>query len=119
MKRAFFLLALLAAPVAALEITRGEPFMLSWDLPTEREDGTALPISEIRHYAIRWGCDTGIEGGRTVPPTQKNLVMGSAELLGRCKFDISTTDTDGQTSKPSPKVSVFIKLPKPAQGGFR
>lgn len=119
MGRALLLLALFAGPAEALEITRGEPFMLSWDPPTEREDGTALLISEIRHYGLRWRCDTGIEGGLTVPPTQKNLVMNSAELLGRCKFDISTTDTDGQTGKPSPELSVFIKLPKPAQGGFR
>lgn len=74
--------------------------LLQWDRPTQREDGTPLPESEIRGYVIEYA-------------DQRVEVTGYAHTVeglqaGRYEFRIATVDTDGQVGPFSPSVSVSI-----------
>jgi len=69
---------------------------LSWDIPTEREDGSALALHEINGYEIRYGTSSGnltetvaINGGGETGATIEDLPAGTYF------FAIATIDSDG------------------------
>lgn len=99
--------------------TRGDPITLSWSAPTAREDGTTLNGGDIGHYTLWWLCDTQASGSVSVPGDRTQIVVDTTSIWGRCLFAMSTTDTDGRSGSPSAAVSILLKLPKPARGGFQ
>jgi len=82
---------------------------LSWTAPTQREDNTAISLSEISGYKISYG---------TSPGSYPNSVsLGSSSVVshtfvdfasGTYYFVITTIDTDGRESQNSTSVSKTI-----------
>lgn len=68
---------------------------LYWDAPTEREDGTPLPASEISYYEV-YHNDASL--GTT--PTL------SLDVDAKGDYKVRTVDTDGQRSVFSNTVTV-------------
>lgn len=69
---------------------------LTWDTPTEREDGSALELYEIDGYVIAYGTDTNnlsesvtVTGGGQLNATIEDLSTGTYY------FAIATVDSDG------------------------
>lgn len=79
----------------------------SWDIPTQREDGSALNVSEIDAYIIKYSVDNGpsvnhvIAGGSTTTAT----IPGGA---GVHTAQIATRDTDGLTGEYSDVLTVTV-----------
>jgi len=72
----------------------------TWNIPTRREDGTNLALSDISGYIIRWGDGEHIiEGSETV---SKVLTLPT----GSYSFTISTITTDGTESAPSAAITI-------------
>jgi len=81
---------------------------LGWDIPTERTDGSALPITEIDHYNIYYGSGT-IE----IAADQTGYTVVDVGV-GVHTFTISTVDLGGIEGPISEEVSVTIaELPSP------
>lgn len=69
---------------------------LTWDLPQEREDGSALELYEINGYVIAYGADENnlsnqltVDGGQVQSTVLENLAAGIYY------FSIATVDSDG------------------------
>ena len=82
---------------------------LSWVAPAEREDNTALSLSEIASYKIYYGSTQGqytnsvaINDSTATGHTFTNFSSGTYY------FVITTIDTDGRESKYSPEVVKVI-----------
>ena len=95
---------------AILSISELAAVELSWDIPTERENGDSLAISEIRGYSIQYGLDSmnpensiEISGATTTNHTIQNLLAGIYYLR------IATIDTDGIRGAYSSNISIEIQ----------
>lgn len=83
----------------------------TWTVPTTREDGTALPASELFGYELYYYCDGGetvtipVAGGST---TSRDVVM---QHTGSCVFAVAAIDTKGQFSRLSDAVTVVVEPP--------
>lgn len=82
---------------------------LSWDIPTEREDGTALELYEINGYTIRYGTRSGalsevvqVSGASVTTTRVENLPAGTHY------FAIATVDSDGVRGAFSGEISQVI-----------
>lgn len=82
---------------------------LSWGIPTTRENGQALPVSELTGYELYYTTDdpavTGsvkVSGGATATYTVSNLAAGNYH------FAISAVDSKGLKSKLSPIADVKV-----------
>ena len=76
--------------------------ILSWDFPTLREDGSPLPLNEIKEYRI-------YEGGRLVgvaPFNVNTLTLSSARR--NHYYTISTVDTDNLEGEQSTPIEVTL-----------
>ncbi len=93
--RVLFLL-FLAAPAIAADVT------LTWDSPTERENGSQLPATEIGGYIVKNGNDLLTVEGNINELTIPDLPPG--EYF----FSVATVDTDGLKSAFSETVSILI-----------
>ncbi len=80
---------------------------LSWSIPTQRQNGDELLLSELSGYEIAVGCgteDTIIE----VPAGVETYTVPDL-AVGSCDFSISAIDTDGLQSPWSDVISAQIK----------
>jgi hypothetical protein len=80
---------------------------LSWSVPTQREDGTPLPISELGGYEIAVDCGNG----NVMYPVTSGVDTYTINDLpvGTCEFSISAFDTDGLQSAWSEVIATEIK----------
>ena len=87
---------------------------LSWDIPTEREDGTALPLSEIKEYNLYFGSNPQNLTTKTpVGNTVKAFIVKNIPFGTQYYFRISTTDSDGVEGRKSDAVTIE-KPPTPS-----
>ncbi len=102
--------ATVAAALAAIGIYIGAYAQVvtdrvSWDMPTQRVDGTALPVSEIAKTTIAWG--TSVAGPFTntqdvaAPTTTFTFTRGTPGTGMRC-YVLFVTDTDGRVGAQTP-----------------
>lgn len=83
--------------------------LLEWNIPTTRQDGSPLALTDLAGYEIAILCGTDndillpIDGGNTSRYSIPNLPIGT------CEFAISATDTDGLQSDWSDVVTATIK----------
>lgn len=82
---------------------------LSWTPPIEREDGTALSLSEISGYTVYYGASSGnytkslnINDGFATSATITDLPPGSHYMV------VTTRDFDGRESSYSSEAVIFI-----------
>ena len=81
---------------------------VSWDIPTERENGTPLDVSEIKSYLITFKKEgepfsvVNVLGGATTSYTVKGLTAGN------WMFQLTTFTFDGANSKPTEPVYKLI-----------
>ena len=87
------LLLLLLLPCAALADT----VTLTWTAPTQREDATALPATEIAGYRVEWWKDGTAQTGFVVPGAVTTYVHSNL-TAGRYCYTLQTVDTDGLES---------------------
>lgn len=77
--------------------------IVEWDNPTQREDGSILPLSEIAYTKVMWGSCTSTGGLGTVQG-QVNVPSPNAAVelqnipSGTYCFAATTVDTEGQES---------------------
>jgi len=84
---------------------------LSWDVPTEREDGTALPIEEIKGYRLYGKNETGTFV-KIADLTADSLQTVQTGKVGfEYCYKISTVDTDDLEGQLSDTVCVNIPAP--------
>lgn len=83
---------------------------LSWDIPSEREDGSALAMHEIKGYVIHYGNASGqldqsltVEGGGATTAEVEGL------LAGTYYFAIATVDSDDVRGEFSAEISTTIQ----------
>lgn len=95
---------------ALLTVSQLATIDLSWDIPTEREDGSLLSTSEISGYVLEYGYDmasleqrSNIPGALTQNYTLNNMPSGTLYLR------IATTDSDGVTGSFSQTISLDIQ----------
>jgi len=80
--------------------------LMQWDIPQARENGAALPVTELCCYQVTWitGNTLGlvdVDGGAT---TQLALELPA----GLYRFSIVAIDTEGLTSAPSDSVEADL-----------
>lgn len=75
--------------------------VVSFEAPTKRADGSALPPSEIKHYLIKWKGPNNTSG--TVITTDEKSLL-SPPKVGEYTITVLTVDTEGRTSDPSTAV---------------
>lgn len=92
---------------------------VSWDNPTQREDGSDLPLSELASTRISWGyCNLdgsfGTKVGEMLVPAPTNVaeVQTLAAGVSWC-FKASAIDTEGLESADSNIASKYIKKSRP------
>lgn len=95
----YLLLMLLSFPLWA------DTVEVTFTSPTEREDGTLLPIAEIQDYRVYLN---GVEN-MTVPKTETLFEM--VLTPGLYDINMTTLDLDGRESLLSNTVSVQAKSP--------
>jgi len=95
----FIVLFLLAFPLWA------DTVEVTFTPPTEREDATLLPITDIQHYQVYLNSTESI----TIPNTDTRFEL----VLSPGLYDVNmtTVDTDGRESILSNTVSVQAKSP--------
>lgn len=82
---------------------------LSWSVPTEREDGSALAFSDIAGYRIHYGLETGIYTDKIDINNHKTtqVQLSSLRIPSDKYFVVITTiDTDGRESVISSEVEI-------------
>ena len=81
---------------------------LSWNIPTQREDGTPLLVSEIAGYELSNSC----AAERIVIPDALIISHALAVTLPfDCTFTISAVDTEGVRSDSSEPLRVNFNAP--------
>ena len=108
--RALALVALLV-PVSSFALD------ISWVQPTEREDGTPLPVSEIAGYRLVWMLKGQAQPDVTVPPGTTYVL--NPPFAGRVCATLQTIDTDGLESVPSNTACKNAKPGKPINLRFQ
>ena len=73
---------------------------LTWSHPTERADGTALPLAEIRETVIAWGPPGGpyTQGSVTVNAPARTVDIPRPQTPGNRCYVAMTTDTGNRSS---------------------
>lgn len=79
---------------------------LSWSHPTQREDGSALPLDEIGYYVISMSKDGGV--ARLIAIGKKTVFRLRHMPSGTYAFQISTFDTTKQQSAFSAEIQITI-----------
>lgn len=81
---------------------------LSWEIPTQRQDGSLLDLSEIETYQIYSGSDSNdLKAVATVDdPTQKSFSQTLSE--GTYYYGISTVTSDGQEGPMSELITLTV-----------
>lgn len=104
MFKKFMLAALLSS--AAIGVSAQECFLdTTWDIPTERVDGSALPVAEIKGYVINSRVGTLsfapylVEGGNVTSAS-----MPIPCLEGNYALTIATTDSYDRTGPASEEI---------------
>lgn len=94
------------------EILEAVAVEYSWDAPTQREDGSALPLNEISGYTIEYGFSAGaltntvnVSGGSTLTHTITDI-SGQSVIYAR----IATVDSDGQQGNFSSTINTSLEL---------
>lgn len=77
--------------------------IVEWDNPTQREDGSILPLSEIAYTKVMWGSCTStgglgtVQGSINVPSPSASVEVQNIPAGTYC-FAATTVDTEGQES---------------------
>lgn len=103
-RKAILITALVAAPVWA-DWTN----TLKWTHPTEREDKTPLPATEIKGYEIRYGAFPEAQKWKLIRTVGKvtTLTLTVTEP-GRYCYQARTVDTGDRESAWSPQACIDI-----------
>jgi fibronectin type 3 domain-containing protein len=83
------------------------PGSLIWIAPTQREDGSSLPLSEIIGFRVYYGTETGNYGRQIVvefPNTSLNLPSLNVVQGTTYYMVVTTIDTEGRESPYSDEV---------------
>lgn len=86
---------------SCVELTAVE---LTWDTPTEREDGTALAFNEISHYVIQYQL-LNSDTVHTRAVAKSNAVVFRNLPSGTYVFRIATVDSDKNQGNFSPDIT--------------
>jgi len=81
--------------------------LLTYDTPTQREDGTALPFEEISGYKL-YSSHNGVDSSIVNIPPGQNSYQFLDQPTGDYVYQISTVDSDGLEGNKSPTVLVEI-----------
>lgn len=93
--------ALASPAIASLELT--------WDTPTEREDGSALSYDEIMAYVIEYGQnESSLEHSITVDNQPQNSLILDGLDPGELMLRIATIDSDGNQGEFSEMIWVAL-----------
>jgi hypothetical protein len=86
---------------------------LTWTLPTTRENGVSLDISEIRHTLISMSADGGATFGSeaAVLPTDPQTFVVDNLVVGNYVFRAVVEDTDGRRSVPTDQIGSVLAAP--------
>ena len=107
--RYLILLLCLAAPAAMADTVTFE-----WTTPTQREDNTALPLSEIANFRVAYTANGAAQTPFTVANSATTHTLNNV-AAGRYCFTITTVDTDGLESVPTSEACRKAR-PKPPGG---
>lgn len=114
-KRILLFVALLITSNIAL----GATGIVEWDNPTQREDGTSLPLSEIAYTKVIWGT-CGMDGASIISitgsinvPSPNNSVEIQNIAAGTYCFGATSVDTENQESVLSNVVSKSFNKSRP------
>lgn len=66
----------------------------SWDLPTQREDGSALDVSEISHFVIRYSTGGGPETDVSTQGATTGYLLVGGDYSTVAK--VATVDASGR-----------------------
>ena len=94
----------LSLPLKVTQVERG--VQLSWTIPTERENGDLMPVTELGGYELAYGCNNATDIQVINDPAIEVFVFTG--LSGNCEFAIAAFDTDGLYSEWSDAVSANI-----------
>jgi len=93
---------------ATLTVNPFASIALSWDTPTAREDGSALPLNEIDSYKVYISYEgDSFEDTLSVPASLNNIELADMPP-GNYQLAIATTDSTGITGNKSETVTVII-----------
>ena len=86
---------------------------LSWTLPTTREGGAALDITEIQHTLISMSVDGGATFGpeAAVLPTDPQTFLVDNLVVGDYVFRAVVEDTAGRRSVPADQTGSVLAAP--------
>lgn len=106
--------ALLLIPASAKSATA----LVEWDNPTQREDGSPLPLSELAQIKVFWGsCKAdgtlGTISGQVSVPSPSTAVEIQNIPAGTYCFVASAVDTEGQESGFSNVAQKTFKKSRP------
>jgi len=95
---------------AVPENTVIEEFSLVWTAPSEREDGTPLPLSEISGYRIYYGAEEGDHTG-VIDVSDSSSFGANLSFLapGIYYVVVTTVDTNELESRTSNEISLAIQ----------
>ena len=83
---------------------------ITWDLPTTRRDGGALPVDQIQETVVQMSADGGANFGelaRVAPTDEQRVFVPDAEV-GEWQFIIRVWDTDGQEGESHLEVVTVV-----------
>lgn len=119
----FMTACLLALFLMSFGNAYGNEADVTYTLPTQRTDGSALPVDQIQHIRIEYGpCTTPgqfgtVEGSVDVPPPATGTTITGLGYGLYC-FRAYTHDTAGRVSDPTNAVSKdFGPIPPPNPPG--
>jgi len=82
---------------------------LTWDIPLEREDGSALELYEINGYVISYGTTSGnLDGSISVTGAAVTTALVEELAADTYYFAIATVDSDGVQGAYSSEISQII-----------
>ena len=107
-----FLLALvvvLSLAACSVEESAGDAQALSWTAPSEREDNSALSLSEIASFRIYYGTKAG-DYQNQIEINDSSATQGQLAGLASGTYYVVVTavDTDGRESLYSSEVVITI-----------
>lgn len=83
---------------------------VAWELPTTRQAGAPLPISEIDHTLVELSADVGANfiDLAQVQPTDPQQVFVPDTEVGEWHYRISVIDTNGKQGVPHIEVVTVV-----------
>jgi hypothetical protein len=115
-----FFLVLLALMIAYPTLVFSSTADVKWSPPTQYEDGSSLPLNEIKSYKIYYGTKQGGPYQFIVTVQGSNTAVTISNLTnGTWYFVATTVSTQDSESAPTPEVSKVINVirkPKPPSG---